>query len=564
LNQARSSQRAFFLPFSDWRPEMESSTFKPEIYLYDTTLRDGTQRKGISLSLGDKMKIAKLLDEFGIPYIECGWPGSNPKDAEFFRRAPSLHLKQAKLVAFGSTRRKNSSAASDPNIEALLQAETPAVAVVGKSWTLHVERVLETNLAENIAMIEDSVFFLRNNGREVIYDAEHFFDGFRADPEYALRTITAAAQAGAEWAVMCDTNGGSTPDWIFSVVTQVRERISAAGLKTNLGIHTHNDAELAVANSLAAVEAGCTQIQGTINGYGERCGNANLISIAPTLELKRTKRCLPLGSLSRLSEVSRTVSEIANLIPDTQAPYVGSSAFAHKGGIHVAAVEKVAASYEHIAPEIVGNRREIVVSELSGKGNVRVLARQLGYSDSSSDGAVLNLVKDLESKGFQFENAQASFELLLRREQLGHEPPFEVLNTMVVSEGGLHPPSSVRAMTKVKIGDRVEHTASEGDGPVHALDGALRKALLPVYPELAQVFLTDYKVRILDPNHATAAITRVTLDARYHDREWTTVGCSENIVQASLQALSDSLEYFLARVLSEQDSSLIHAERALG
>ncbi len=525
-----------------------------DVVFYDTTLRDGTQRRGISLSIEDKVKIARLLDEIGIPYIECGWPGSNPKDCEFFKRARTLKLSQARLVAFGSTRRKNIAAADDANICELLRAETPVVAVVGKTSTLHVERVLETTREENLAMISESVELLCREGREVVYDAEHFFDGFRADREYALETLNAAARAGASWVVLCDTNGGALPDEVTAAVGAVREAFAAQELRTPFGIHTHNDAELAVANSLAALGAGCLQVQGTINGYGERCGNANLVTLAGTLELKLGRRCLAPGALKRLTEISHRVSEIANLNPDTQAPYVGVSAFAHKGGIHVAAVEKISASYEHVSPESVGNRREVVISELSGKGNIKALAHRLGYSLDGAEGEVLDRIKTLENQGFQFENAEASFELMLRRAAGEHSAPFEILETMVMSEGNLAAGrSSVQAITKLRVGAQSAHTASEGAGPVHALDAALRKALLPEYPELAAVHLTDYKVRILNPDQATAAITRVTLEAMYRDRQWTTVGCSENIVQASLQALSDSLEYFLVCVLPKAD-----------
>lgn len=534
-----------------------NSEFAPltKVVLYDTTLRDGSQRKGISLSIADKVKIALLLDQFGIPYIECGWPGSNPKDCEFFNIAADLPLKQAKLVAFGSTRRKLSRCDEDANLIALRDAKTPAVAVVGKSWTLHVEKVLETSLNENLKMIQESVSWLKSLGREVIYDAEHFFDGYRADRAYALQTIKAAMSGGADWIVLCDTNGGSLPIWIEQVVADVKDFLAnSAGADSRppaLGVHVHNDAELAVANSLAGVLAGATQIQGTINGYGERCGNANLVSLIPTLQLKLGLQVVPQESLGRLKEVSNKVSEIVNLNPDSQAPYVGTSAFAHKGGIHVAAVEKVAESYEHIPPDLVGNRREIVVSELAGRGNIRIQASRLGHRLDGLEGAVLEKIKFLESKGFQFENAEGSFELLLARSAAGYEPAFKLLDAMVVYERRLTGSRGVQAIVKLEVGSETLHTASEGDGPVHALDGALRKALRPAIPEIDSVHLTDYKVRILDPDKATAAITRVLIEASAGNCRWTTVGCSENIIEASLDALCDSLEYFIRNVRSQ-------------
>jgi len=513
-----------------------------DVYLFDTTLRDGTQSEGLSLSVEDKLKIATLLDGFGIHYIEGGWPASNPKDSEFFRRARALKLRQAKLTAFGSTRKAGVRGQDDANLRALLEAETPAVAIFGKSWRLHVERVLETTAEENLAMIADSVAFLKENRREVVYDAEHFFDGYRADPAYALSTVEAAARAGADWIVLCDTNGGSLPAWVTRVVGEVRARLG-----TPLGAHTHNDGEMAVANALAAVEAGCTQVQGTINGYGERCGNANLVSIIPALQLKMGHRCVPAESLTRLTELSRTVSEIANLNPDPHAPYVGVSAFAHKGGVHVAAVEKVAESYEHVPPELVGNRRHAVVSELSGRGNVRVRADALGLDARGQEKEVVATVKELENKGYQFEAAEGSFELLVRRSRKGYRAPFEVLDLVVTAEKRGGGAMLAEATVKLRVGSETVHTAAEGTGPVHALDRALRKALLPHYPGLADVRLADYKVRILDPEAATGARTRVLIEAAHGEERWSTIGVSENIIEASGQALADSLELKLLR-----------------
>jgi 2-isopropylmalate synthase len=513
-----------------------------QIYLFDTTLRDGTQSEGLSLSVEDKLKIAALLDGFGIHYVEGGWPGSNPKDVDFFQRARSLALRRAKLVAFGATRKAGVRAEDDPNLRALVAAETPAVSLFGKSWTLHVRHVLETTPEENLAMIGDSVGWLKGRGKEVIYDAEHFFDGYRADPAYALSTLRAAARAGADWIVLCDTNGGSLPGWVADVTADVRRE-----LPTPLGIHSHNDGELAVANALAAVEAGCRQVQGTINGYGERCGNANLVSIIPALQLKMGLKAVPAESLAHLTELARSVSEIANLNPDAHAPYVGASAFAHKGGVHVAAVEKLAASYEHVPPEVVGNRRHVVVSELSGRGNVRVKADELGLATDGHERELLAQVKELENQGYQFEAAEGSFELLVRRRQPDYVPPFELLDVVVVAQRRRGEAMIAEATVKLRVGSETVHTAAEGDGPVHALDRALRKALLPHYPALAEVRLADYKVRILDPQAATGARTRVLIEAARGEERWSTLGVSKNIIEASGQALADSLELPLAR-----------------
>ncbi len=520
------------------------------IHLFDTTLRDGTQSEGLSLSVEDKLKITKLLDGFGIHFVEGGYPGSNPKDIEFFRRAKSLSLQHAKLTAFGSTRKAGGRADGDANTRALVDAETPVVCIFGKSSTLHVTKVLETTLDENLAMIADSVAFLKKQGREVVYDAEHFFDGYRLDAKYALATVKAAADAGADWVTMCDTNGGSLPSFITEVVGVVRATIPtgsthAGGVR--LGIHSHNDADLAVANALAAVEAGCTQVQGTMNGWGERCGNANLISIIPALQLKMERRCVPDENLARLTDLSRTVSEIANIRPRAHAPYVGRSAFAHKGGAHVAAVEKLTASYEHVAPERVGNQRHIVVSELSGRGNVRMRASELGVDAAGTERALVTRIKELENQGYQFEAAEGSFELLTRRYQSGYVAPFEVLDVVVISEQRRGNSMFAEATVKVRVGDEILHTVAEGTGPVHALDGAFHKALNAAFPLLAEVHLADYKVRILDPEAATGAKTRVLLEAARGEERWSTIGVSPNIIEASAAALADALELPLAR-----------------
>ncbi|WP_026370666.1 citramalate synthase [Kallotenue papyrolyticum] len=512
------------------------------IQLYDTTLRDGTQREGLSLSVADKLRIAHALDEFGIPFIEGGWPGSNPKDAEFFRRARQETWRQTTICAFGSTRHAQTRVEEDANIRALLEAETAICTIVGKSWTLHVTHVLETTLDENLRMIAESVAYLRAQGRRVFYDAEHFFDGYRADPDYALATIRAAADAGAEVVILCDTNGGSLPGWITRVVGEVAPRLAC-----RVGIHTHNDGELAVANSLAAIEAGATHVQGTINGYGERCGNANLIPIIANLQLKMGRRVVTDEQLARLTELSRFVAAVANLNPDEHAAYVGRSAFAHKGGIHVAAVAKVEESYQHIDPRLVGNQRRVVVSELAGRGNVRMRAAELGLKLNGNERAVLQKIKEMENRGFMYEAAEGSFELLVRRADPDYAPPFEMLDAMVVVEQRQGRPMLAEATVKLRVNGEIMHTAAEGNGPVNALDQAMRKALLPHYPQLADVHLTDYKVRIIDEQSATAATTRVLIEAARGEERWSTVGCSTNIIEASWQALVDSLELPLLR-----------------
>jgi 2-isopropylmalate synthase len=514
----------------------------PAVRLYDTTLRDGTQREGLSLSVDDKLRIARELDALGVHYIEGGWPGSNPKDAEFFQAARRLELENARIAAFGSTRHAANRCDNDPNIQALVEAETPVVTLVGKSSTLHVDRVLETTREENLRMISDSVRFFKERGREVVFDAEHFFDGYREDAHYALATLGAAAEAGADSLVLCDTNGGSLPDEVAEVVATVRGRLS-----TPLGIHTHNDGGLAVANALSAVRAGCVQVQGTINGYGERCGNMDLIPLIATLQLKMGYPCVEPEQLRRLTEVSHLVADVANLNPDAHAPYVGRSAFAHKGGIHVAAVHKLASSYEHVDPAAVGNETRVVVSELAGRKNVRMRAEALGLELSGRELSVLQRVKELENQGFQFEAADGSFEMPVRRTAPDYHPPFELLDfTVIVSKSGIEN-SRVQATTKLRVHDEVMHTAAEGDGPVNALDAAIRKALIPHYPQLADVHLVDYKVRIVDAHRGTAAKPRVVIESGRGDERWSTVGCSENVIEASWQALWDSLELPLLR-----------------
>jgi 2-isopropylmalate synthase len=516
-----------------------------QIAVYDTTLRDGTQREGLSLSAEDKLKIAHKLDDLGVAYIEGGYPSSNPKDVVFFQKALTQTWRNAVICAFGMTRRKNTPASQDASLQALAAAGTSIVTLVGKSWDVQVERVLETTPDENLAMIADSVAYLRQQGRTVFYDAEHFFDGFRSNAQYALATLRAAADAGAQTIILCDTNGGALPEW-------VRQAARAAGevLTTPLGIHTHNDGDMATANALAGIEAGCTQIQGTINGYGERCGNANLCTLIPAVELKLGRRCLPDGALARLTEVSRYVAEIANLPHDAHMPYVGQSAFAHKGGMHIDAILKFEDAYQHIDPALVGNHKRVLVSELAGKGSVIQKASEYGLSRRSPTQArqVIGQIKEMESRGFQFEGAEASFELLLRRAEPGYTPPFQMLDFMVLVEKR-HSNSSANmiseAMVKLRVGNEMMHTAAEGNGPVHALDAATRKALLTFYPDLARVTLEDYKVRILDGEAGTAAVVRVLITSRNNGFAWNTVGSSTNIIEASWLALADSLEYAL-------------------
>jgi 2-isopropylmalate synthase len=519
------------------------------VVLYDTTLRDGTQGENITLSLADKLRIARMLDEFGMPYIEGGWPGSNPKDVEFFKAAQTMTWQTAKLAAFGSTRHRANRPEDDPNLRELVAAETPVVTIFGKSWLLHVTEVLGATPQENLDMIADSVRFVVDRGRESVYDAEHFFDGFKADRDYALATLRAARQAGSRTLVLCDTNGGTLTDELLAIVNDVRTAVEAdpGAPVVTWGIHTHNDAELAVANSMAAVAAGIRHVQATINGYGERCGNANMVSIAANLALKTPHVLVPSGdgSLAGLTELSRSVAEIANQKPDDYQPYVGRSAFAHKGGVHGAAVAKVERSYQHIDPTAVGNVGRLVVSELGGKANTRIRAEQLGHQlDGVVDPKVLStLIKQLESEGLAFEGAEASFELLIRRHQEGYVAPFRIVDYTCLVEQRSGRELLAEATVKVEVDGETLHTAADGNGPVNALDAALRKALRAFYPHIDSVHLIDYKVRILDGEAATAARTRVIIDSSDGAREWSTMGSDTNIIAASATALGDSLEY---------------------
>ena len=512
--------------------------------LYDTTLRDGAQGEGVHFSLPDKLRLAERLASYGFHYVEGGWPGSNDKDRDFFAQAGKLHWGSSKLAAFGSTRRPNIDAADDSQIRLLLQAETPVVTIFGKSWLLHVEKILRTTPVENLRMIADTVAILKKEGREVIYDAEHFFDGYTADSDYALRTLEAAAEAGAHYLVLCDTNGGRLPSEIATTVRSVRARFP----QSKIGIHTHNDCGLGVANAVAAVQEGALQVQGTMNGYGERTGNCNLTTLLPLLELKLGKKILPEGNLRQLSELSCFVDELANLHHDPRAPFVGRTAFAHKGGMHVNAVNKLSASFEHIEPASVGNHQRILVGELSGGANVMMKARELGISveeKSPATRAILAKIKKLEKDGCEFEAADASFELLVRRSLQKIPAPFQIESYKVeVVRARPTNRETSRATITVRVGKKLCKTSAQGDGPVNALDAALRKALLPSFPTLRKIKLIDYKVRIVSSRGGTAARIRVLVESSDGVRQWGTVGVSSNILEASALALTDSLSYF--------------------
>jgi 2-isopropylmalate synthase len=514
------------------------------IQLYDTTLRDGTQGEGVNFSSGDKLRIARKLDELGVHYIEGGWPGSNPKDMDFFQRAQTeLKLKQAKVAAFGSTRKANTPVEQDAQVQMLLATGTEVITIFGKTWTLHVHDVLRTTQEENETMIFDTVAHLKAHGKEVIYDAEHFFDGYKADPAYAIRTLKAVQRAGGDVIVLADTNGGSMPWEIERIIGEVRQ----AGIHTVLGIHTHNDGAVGVANALAAVRAGVEHVQGTINGYGERCGNSDLLPIIANLNLKMGIQAVTPQQLRKLSEVAYFVSELANLAPDDHAPFVGRSAFAHKGGVHVNAIVKNPDSYQHITPELVGNKMRVVVSDLSGKDNIAVKRAQMGLSGVTreQERTVLTQIKELEHRGFAFEAADASVELLLRRTQPDYRAPFEMIDFTANVEHRQGRGIFSEASVKVQVDGEIFHEVSEGNGPVNALNKALRKALESIYPQLKHVHLVDYKVRILDTQMATAATTRVMIDFSNGSQRWTTVGASANIIEASWQALADGLEWAL-------------------
>ncbi len=508
------------------------------IQLYDTTLRDGSQGEGVNFSLQDKLMIAQRLDLLGFDYIEGGYPLSNPKDEEFFQRIADMDLKHARVSAFGMTRRKGIAAEDDIGMQALIRSKAPVVTIVGKTWDLHVTEVLRVSLEENIAMIRDSIGYVASEGREAIYDAEHCFDGWKANPDYALQTLQAAAEAGASMIVMCDTNGGTLPEQISEFVSALK-----AAVKVPIGIHCHNDCELAVANSLAAIKAGAMQVQGTINGIGERCGNVDLVSVAANLNLKLGYEVLVPGGIQRLTELSRYVYELANMNFRSGQPFVGTSAFAHKGGMHVHAVNRLARSYEHITPEAVGNERRILVSELSGRSNIVAKTTKFNISqDNELMSRILNAVQDLENEGYQFEAAEASFDLLVMKQAGSYQPAFQLEHYRVHVENQARDPMT-EAVIKLAIGSARQHVVGEGDGPVNALDSALRKALTPAYPGLAEMALVDYKVRVINSSEGTAAKVRVVIESRDRNSVWSTVGVSENIIEASWIALVDAVEY---------------------
>ncbi len=514
-----------------------------EVTIFDTTLRDGTQGEGVSLSVEDKLKIAIRLDTLGIDYIEGGWPGSNNKDIEFFIRAKELKLQHAKITAFGSTRRKDTAPEEDINLNRILESGVKVATLFGKSWDFHVHKALQTTLDENLAMIHDSIFYLKSKGLEVIYDAEHFFDGYKNNPDYALSTIKKAEEAGAEWIILCDTNGGCLPREVSEMVKIAIEHVSIP-----IGIHAHNDCELGVANSLAAVEAGARQVQGTMNGFGERCGNANLCSVLPNLQLKMNYSCIPTEQMSNLTSVARYVNEIANINMPVNQPYVGAAAFAHKGGIHVSAIMKHPKTYEHITPELVGNKTRVLVSELAGQSNLLFKAQELNLDMSTEKPKtkeIIEKIKDLEHQGYQFEGADASLELLLRQAYGHMEEIFKLESFKILVEKTADRPVVSEAIIKLSVqGERV-YTAAEGNGPVNALDNALRKALIQFYPDIQNIHLSDYKVRVIDEKDATAAKVRVLIESTDFKNTWNTVGVSENIIEASWQALIDSIRYAL-------------------
>jgi 2-isopropylmalate synthase len=527
------------------------------VQIYDTTLRDGTQREGVSLSAVDKLRIAKLLDTLGVAFVELGWPGSNPKDAEAFERARDVEWTTAALAAFGSTRRAACAPEADPQVIALLETGAPVCTIFGKTSLLHVREVLRVSPEENLRMIADTVGFLVRNGRRVIYDAEHFFDGCREDGAYALETLQAAAGAGAETVTLCDTNGGSLP-W------QIEERVApvAGSLGARVGIHAHDDTGCAVANSIAAVRGGARHVQGTLNGYGERCGNANLCSIVPNLELKMGMACLREGALSTLTHVAWQAAEIVNLAPDAHAAYVGRSAFAHKGGVHVAAIRRHARAYEHVDPALVGNKTRVVVSELSGRGNLQAKAEEFELTlEAGATASVLQDLKAREARGFAFEAADASVALMMRRQAAGYVAPFELVDYKVLVGQRQREEAFSEAIIQLRVRGEKVHTAAEGNGPVGALDAALRKALSGTYPEIEGIRLEDYKVRILDSVAGTSAIVRVMIDTSFGEERWSTVGASTNVLEASWLALADGIEYGLglavaARAAASSSSSL--------
>ncbi len=518
--------------------------------LYDTTLRDGMQGENICFTPEDKIKIAKRLDDIGIHYIEGGWPGSNPNALRFFDLAKKIEFKNARLTAFGSTRRPNIRAEQDANLNALLKTETPVITIFGKSWPLHVEKIMKNTLDENLAMIEQSASFLCGHGREVIYDAEHFYDGYTDNPDYAVMTLKSALDGGADTLVLCDTNGGTLPHEIEKITRNVYERLcSDSNSIVKLGIHAHNDCNMAVANSVSAIRAGAEMVHGTINGYGERCGNADLTSIIPVLALKMDMNCISMENLKKLRGISRFISETANMIPLNSRPFVGKSAFAHKGGIHVSAIMKDSRAYEHISPDLVGNKRRVLVSEQSGKSNIEYKAKEMGI-DVTTGGMngknIASSIKEMEEEGFQFEAAEASLKILMQKLTNQFKSLFSLESFRVTIEKDKERPCYAHALIKIRVGSKTVITAAEGDGPVSALDNALRKALSKIFPEIGDMHLVDFKVRVMDGRGGTASKVRVIIESRDKDNIFTTMGVSEDIIEASWHALYDSFQYKLS------------------
>ncbi len=521
-----------------------------KVDILDSTLRDGAQAEGISFSVEDKLKIIHALDQLGIAYIEAGNPGSNPKDIEFFERMKTVSLKNAKLTAFGSTRRRDITVEEDKNVQSLLSANTPTVTLFGKSWDFHVTEIIKTTLEENLSMITDTVAFFKKKGKEVIFDAEHFFDGYKANPGYALKALEAAVKGGADCLVLCDTNGGGFPSEVYEAVKKVKETFDI-----KVGIHTHNDCGMAVANSIMAVEAGAEHVQGTYTGFGERCGNANLSAIIPSLQLKKQMRCIPEEQLKNLTYTARKISEISNITLNERDPFVGNSAFAHKGGMHIDGVCKSSVSFEHVDPGLVGNKRRFLMSEVAGRKTILDKIRELNPSitkESEETEAIIQRLKELEHQGYQFEGAESTFELVIRKQLGKYKPFFELEQFKLMNEQPAKSGLSASALIKVKVDGKSEITAAEGDGPVHALDKALRKALEVFYPELGHVHLTDFKVRVIDSNKATAAKVRVLIESTDGESVWTTVGVSADIIEASWIALVDSIEYKLLKELEKK------------
>ena len=523
---------------------------RQKVDIFDSTLRDGAQAEGISFSVEDKLKIVKALDRLGIAYIEAGNPASNPKDIEFFSRMQEVPLKNAKLVAFGSTRRRDISVQEDKNVLSLLSANTPAVAIFGKSWDFHVTKVIKTTLEENLRMISETVAFMKEKAKEVIFDAENFFDGYKSSPDYAMKALGAAVKGGADCLVLCDTNGGCFPSEVYEIVKTVKETFDA-----KIGIHAHNDCGMAVANSMMAAEAGASHVQGTYTGFGERCGNANLSTIIPNLQLKKNILCIPQEQLVNISFTARKISEIANITLNERDPYVGNSAFAHKGGMHIDGVCKASGSFEHIDPSLVGNKRRFLMSEVAGRNTILDKIREINPSiskESQEAEEIIRRLKELEHQGYQFEGAESTFELAIRKQLGKYKPFFELEKFKLMTEQPTQSGHSASALIKVKVDGRSEITAAEGDGPVHALDRALRKALEVFYPELSHVHLTDFKVRVIDSNKTTAAKVRVLIESTDGESVWTTVGVSADIIEASWIALVDSIEYKLLKELERK------------